>query len=352
MSLVERADEARHGAVAPGTWLLTGGAGYIGAHVALALKSAGHPVVVLDDLSTGSAERVADLPLIEASVLDSPKAIAAHMLEHGVNGIIHLAAKKSVPESLSRPLQYYESNVVGTLRLMEAAVLAGVGQLIYSSSAAVYGTVPERPITEDDGTQPASPYGESKLAAEWIVRRMADTTGMAWTALRYFNVAGCADGIRAEDRATNLIPRAISRIMHGKPVPVFGGDWPTADGSNIRDYLHVEDVADAHCAAVRHMEQTGHGANVLNVGRGSGVSVHSVLETIARLSGRSVERVITGRRPGDAATVVADVSRIAAKLEWTAHHNLDSIVRSSIAAWFSAQSPACRAFRERVAEHA
>jgi UDP-glucose 4-epimerase len=337
---------------APGTWLLTGGAGYIGAHVARALRSAGHAVVLLDDLSTGSADRVADLRLIKASVLDSPKATAARMLEHHVTGIVHLAAKKSVPESLIRPHQYYEINVVGTLRLMEAAVLAGVTQLIYSSSAAVYGTTPERPITEDDGTDPASPYGESKLAAEWIVRRMADASGMTWTALRYFNVAGCAEGIRAEDDATNLIPRAISHVMDGKPVPVFGGDWPTADGSNVRDFLHVEDLADAHRAAVWHMERSGHGAGVLNVGRGCGVSVHNVLETVARLSGRSVQKVIKSRRPGDAAAVVADVSRIASRLEWSARHNLDSIVRSSIAAWVSSHSAAHPAYRERVAEHA
>ena len=353
MSFVDHPVTAQRACTAaPGTWLLTGGAGYIGAHVARALKSAGHAVVLLDDLSTGLADRVADLRLIKASVLDSPKATAARILEHHVTGIVHLAAKKSVPESLIRPHQYYEINVVGTLRLMEAAVLAGVTQLIYSSSAAVYGTAPQRPITEDDETDPASPYGESKLASEWIVRRMADASGMTWTALRYFNVAGCADGIRAEHDATNLIPRAISHVMHGKPVPVFGGDWPTADGSNVRDFLHVEDLAEAHCAAVRHMERSGHGAGVLNVGRGCGVSVHNVLETVARLSGRSVQKVITSRRPGDAAAVVADVSRIAGRLEWSARHNLDSIVGSSIAAWVSSHSPAHPADQRRVAEHA
>ena len=193
-----------------GTWLRTGGAGYLGAPVARALKSAGHAVVLLADLSTGSAERVADLRRIKASVLDSPKATAARMLEHQVTGIVHLAAKKSVPDSLIRPHQYYEINVVGTLRLREAAVPAGVTQLIYSSSAAVYRTAPQRPITEDDETDPASPYGESKHASAWIVRRMADAGGMTGTGPRYFNVAGCADGIRAEDDASNLIPRAIA----------------------------------------------------------------------------------------------------------------------------------------------
>jgi len=296
--------------------------------------------VVLDDLSTGSVDRVADnCPLIRASVLDSPKANAARMLEHNVTGIVHLAAKKSAPESLTNPSKYYETNVVGTLRLMEAAVLAGVRHLIYSSSAAVYGTAPQRPLTEDDHTDPANPYGETKLAAEWIVRRMADASGIAWTALRYFNAAGCADGIRADDGATNLIPTAVSQIMRGNPVTVFGTDWPTADGSNVRDYVHVQDLADAHCAAVRQMEQTGRGAGVLNAGRGCGVSVHHVLESIARLSGRRLERVIAGRRPGDVAAVVADVSRITRILDWSARHNLDSIVRSSIAAWASSNAP-------------
>jgi UDP-glucose 4-epimerase len=337
---------------APETWLLTGGAGYIGAHVARALKAAGRAVVVLDDLSTGAADRISGLPFIRASVLGSPEVTAARLLEHRVTGIVHLAAKKSVPESLSKPLHYYETNVVGTLRLMEAAVLAGVTQLIYSSSAAVYGPAPERPVTEDDETDPANPYGETKLAAEWIVRRTAEANDMIWTALRYFNVAGCANGIRAEHAATNLIPRAISHIMCGKPVQVFGGDWPTADGSTVRDYLHVEDVAAAHCAAVHHMESTGRGAGVLNVGRGRGESVHNVLEAIARQSNRSVERVITSRRPGDVATVVADVSRIASRLGWSARHDLNSIVRSGIEAWASSHSPAPPSLRKPVPEHA
>jgi UDP-glucose 4-epimerase len=340
------------GLAAPGTWLLAGGAGYIGAHVARALRSAGHPVVLLDDLSTGSLDRVGDLHLIEASVLDNPEATAARMLEHHVTGIVHLAARKSVPESLVKPQQYYEVNVVGTLRLMEAAVLAGVTQLIYSSTAAVYGTVPERPITEEDNTDPANPYGESKLAAEWIVRRMAEACGMTWTALRYFNAAGCAVGIRGDDTAPNLIPRAISHVMNGNPVRVFGGDWPTPDGSSIRDYVHVEDLADAHCAAVRYMENSGHGAGVLNVGSGCGVSVYEVLETLSRLSDRSVRRVIASRRPGDVAAVVADVSRIKSMLDWNARHDLDSIVRSSIAAWISSRSHARPVFRERIVEHA
>lgn len=202
--------------------MLTGGAGYIGAHVARALRSAGYPVVILDDLSAGSADRVADFRLIQASVLDSPQVTAAHLLEHDVSGIVHLAAKKSVPESLTTPHQYYEVNVVGTLRLMEAAVLAGVTQMIYSSSAAVYGTGHERPITEDDGTDPTNPYGESKLAGEWIVRRMAEASGMAWTVLRYFNVAGCANGVRADDAAPNLVPSAISHVMHDIAVPCSG----------------------------------------------------------------------------------------------------------------------------------
>ena len=353
VSFVDRPAKARRvGPAAPGTWLLTGGAGYIGAHVARALRSAGHPVVLLDDLSTGSVDRVGDLPLVEASVLDSPEATAARLLEHQVTGIVHLAARKSVPESLLKPHWYYEINVVGTLRLMEAAVLAGVTQLIYSSTAAVYGTAPERPITEDDATDPANPYGESKLAAEWIVRRMAETSGMSWTALRYFNAAGCADGIRGDGTAPNLIPRAISHVMHGDPVPVFGGDWPTPDGSSVRDYVHVEDIAEAHCAAVRHMENSGRGAGVLNVGRGCGVSVHDVLETIARLSGRSVKMVITGRRPGDVPAVVADASRIATRLGWSARHDLDSMVGSSIAAWLSSHPPARPALRERIVEPA
>jgi len=353
---VSRVDEPgrsqRVSAAAPGTWLLTGGAGYIGAHVARALRSAGHSVVLLDDLSTGSLNRVGDLRLVEASVLDSPEATAARMLEHRVTGIVHLAARKSVPESLVKPHHYYEVNVVGTLRLMEAAALAGATRLIYSSTAAVYGSGPERPITEEDNTGPANPYGESKLAAEWIVRRMAEANGIAWTSLRYFNAAGCAVGIRGDDTAPNLIPTAISQVMHGNPVRVFGSDWPTPDGSTIRDYVHVEDLADAHCAAARYMEDSGRGAGVLNVGSGCGFSVFNVLETISRLAERSVRMTITSRRPGDVAAVVADSSRIADMLGWGPRHDLDSIVGSSIAAWVSARCGVRGGFRERMVEHA
>jgi UDP-glucose 4-epimerase len=216
----------------------------------------------------------------------------------------------------------------------------------------VYGSGPERPITEEDNTGPANPYGESKLAAEWIVRRMAEANGIAWTSLRYFNAAGCAVGIRGDDTAPNLIPTAISQVMHGNPVRVFGSDWPTPDGSTIRDYVHVEDLADAHCAAARYMEDSGRGAGVLNVGSGCGFSVFNVLETISRLAERSVRMTITSRRPGDVAAVVADSSRIADMLGWGPRHDLDSIVGSSIAAWVSARCGARGGFRERMVEHA
>jgi len=229
--------------------------------------------VVIDDLSTGIAERVQGLHLVEASLLDGPSRLAAVLTEHEVSGIVHLAAKKAVPESVDRPLYYYEQNVTGTIALLRAAVQAGVHHILYSSSAAVYGETAAGRIDEGHPTSPTNPYGETKLAAEWLVRRTAEAHGMSWTALRYFNVAGAADGRLADRGVFNLLPIVLRRVDEGRPVSVFGGDWPTPDGSCVRDYVHVEDVADAHRAAVDALDAEQLRAGIFNVGRGEGVSV-------------------------------------------------------------------------------
>lgn len=315
------------------TWLLTGGAGYIGGHVARCLKSAGHPVIILDDLSTGDESRVVGFPLVTASILADPGRLTETMVEHGVRGIVHLAAKKAVGESVQRPLFYYEQNVQGSLGLLRAAVDAGVRHILYSSSAAVYGATDAGPIGEDHPTDPTSPYGETKLAAEWLVRSAAQAHGIAWTALRYFNVAGAADAVLADRGVFNLLPIVLRCLDTDTPVSVYGGDWPTPDGSCIRDYVHVEDLADAHRVAVEALERGELTEGVFNVGRGEGVSVLQMLAAVERAVGRPVPRHIMGRRAGDPASVVADTARITTELGWRARRDLDDVVISAWHAW-------------------
>lgn len=315
------------------TWMLTGGAGYIGAHVARAFQTAGRDLVVLDDLSTGFAERLDGVRLVEASLLSPVDRLESIMVEHGVTGIVHLAAKKAIPESVEQPLFYYEHNVAGTIGLLRAAVKIGVGHVLYSSSAAVYGETRNGLVEESHSTAPTSPYGETKLAAEWLVRRAAEAHGLSWTVLRYFNVAGAADS-RLADRGTfNLLPIVFRCVDSRQPVSVFGSDWPTPDGSCVRDYVHVDDLAAAHLAAADALENGRMKAGIFNVGRGEGVSVLEMLSVIEQALGHPVPRRIAPRRPGDAASVVADVSRITAQLGWRAERGIEDIALSAWRAW-------------------
>ncbi len=315
------------------TCLLTGGAGYIGGHVARRLQRAGHEVVILDDLSTGLPARVAGLPLIEASLVTDPDRLRQALTEHAVHGIVHLAAKKAVPESVERPLYYYEQNVQGTIALLQAAAKADVRWTLYSSSAAVYGSTGDGLVDEDHPTAPTSPYGETKLAAEWLVRRNAEAQGTAWASLRYFNVAGAADAILADRGVFNLLPIVLRALDRGEDIEVFGGDWPTPDGSCVRDYVHVEDLAEAHLTAVHALEDGRLAAGIFNVGRGEGVSVLAMLAAVERAVGSPVPYRIVARRPGDPASVVADAARIQRELGWRAHRDLADIVHSAWQAW-------------------
>ena len=310
-------------------WLITGGAGYIGGHVVRALRASGRKVTVLDDLSSGLRERVPDVPFVEASLLDPVDTLTEIMLRHQVTGIVHLAAKKAVEESVERPLYYFEQNVTGTVALLQAAVRAGVCDLLYSSSAAVYGETGGGLVNENVPTVPTSPYGESKLAAEWLAQRTADAHGMRWAALRYFNVAGAADATLADRGVSNLLPIVLRNVVLDRETEVFGGDWPTRDGSCVRDYVHVEDLADAHCAAVDGFSKGVLRAGAFNVGRGDGVSVLEMLAAVERVVGRPVARRVVRRRAGDPAAVVADVSRIESVLGWRARRSVDDIVASA-----------------------
>jgi UDP-glucose 4-epimerase len=313
------------------SWLVTGGAGYIGAHVVKALADQGERAVVLDDLSTGTPQRVGDAPLVTGSVLDTDL-VARTLREHDVRGIVHVAAKKQVGESVERPMYYFRENVDGLLSLLDAATGAGVESFVFSSSAAIYGMPSVERVTEDDGGVPLSPYGQTKLAGEWISRAVGDASGMRVIALRYFNVAGAGSPALGDPGATNLIPMVFQALSNGETPKVFGDDYPTPDGTCIRDYVHVSDIADAHVAALRHLEAGGASATY-NIGRGVGSSVLEVLRTIAEVTGNETPPEVVARRPGDPARTVAVVERIRDELGWTADHDLRDMVSSAWDAW-------------------
>jgi UDP-glucose 4-epimerase len=314
------------------TWLLTGGAGYIGAHVLRVLRAANLAVVVLDDLSTGVRSRVPpDVPLVEASVLDHQRVLAT-MREHNVRGVVHLAAKKAVGDSVERPLYYFRENVSGFERLLAAMGEVGVDRMVFSSSAAVFGTPDGVRVTEQTPARPQSPYGQTKLICEWVLQDVAAATGLRYASLRYFNVAG-AGGPELGDTGTgNLIPLVFQALTAGVAPQVFGDDYPTRDGSCIRDYIHVSDLARAHLAALRRLE-AGPCTATYNVGRGAGVTVKEVMEAVRKVVGRDFAYVVTGRRPGDVAQITAAVDLIHAELGWKAEHDLDEMVRSAWQAW-------------------
>ncbi|GAA4772254.1 UDP-glucose 4-epimerase GalE [Actinomycetospora chlora] len=314
-------------------WLVTGGAGYIGAHTARALRARGDAVVVLDDLSSGLAERVDDdVALVRASVLDGD-AVAAAITEHRLDGVMHFAARKSVPDSVARPLHYWHENVEGLRTVLAAATGAGVERFVYSSSAAVYGATSGAAVAEDAACAPVNPYGTTKLAGEWLLADLHAATGLRYVALRYFNVAGARDARLADRGRENLVPIALDAVAAGRAPTVFGTDYDTPDGSCVRDFVHVDDLADAHVAATALLDDPDRPcAETLNVGVGRGYSVLEVVAAIARATGRPVEPVRGGRRPGDPPAVVADTTRIRERLGWTARHDLDDIVTSAWAA--------------------
>lgn len=318
------------------SWLVTGGAGYIGAHVVDALTKQGEQAVVIDDLSTGERDRVsADAVFVEGSILDEGL-VRKTLREHRVGGIIHIAAKKQVGESVADPMKYYEQNVAGTLSLLSAAVAEDVSSFVFSSSAATYGMTDVEVLTEDDAGRPISPYGTSKIVGEWAARDIATATDLRVVSLRYFNVAGAAAPELGDPGVFNLIPLAFQALTAGEQPKVFGADWPTPDGTCIRDYVHVADIADAHVAALRDLADgatTGPAYRVFNVGRGEGSSVREVLDMVAGVTGLDVDPVVVGRRPGDPARCIAGVDRIRAELGWTARYGLRDMVTSAWEGW-------------------
>jgi UDP-glucose 4-epimerase len=323
------------------TWLVTGAAGYIGGHLMARLRRAGHGVVGLDDLSTGDAARVPpDVPLVVADISDRAT-ITEALRRHQVTGVMHVAGKKSAPESILRPTYYYQQNVGGFASLLEAMRDAQVTRLVFSSSAAVYG-VPDTPLVyEESATRPLSPYGQTKLVGEQLMEAAGRAYGISWIALRYFNAVGADSPLLGDRGSANLFPLAFDALATGEPITVTGNQFPTIDGTGVRDYVHVADLAEAHAAAARHLD-SGPCATVYNVGAGRGYSVLEVLATIGGVAGRPVPCRIGPPRTGDAPEVVASIDKIGRELDW---HPKRDLLDSVWSAWharceLSAPAPA------------
>ncbi|MGW8377410.1 UDP-glucose 4-epimerase GalE [Streptomyces sp. ODS28] len=323
------------------TWLITGGAGYIGAHVTRAMIRAGERAVVLDDLSSGVPERLehlreqgAEVPLVRGSLLDG-ELVERTLREHAVDGVIHLAAKKQVGESVERPLHYYEENVQGLTVLLRALDAAGVRRFVFSSSAAVYGMPDVDLVTEDTPCLPMNPYGETKLTGEWLVRAAGRAQGLSSACLRYFNVAGAAEPELSDTGVFNIIPMYFDALTRGEAPRIFGDDYPTPDGTCVRDYIHVEDLAEAHVAAARRLDPAGAGGDLtLNIGTGTGVSVREMADLVAEVTGKKEPAAeVVPRRAGDPARVVASAELAAKELGWTARHDVREMVRSAWEGW-------------------
>jgi UDP-glucose 4-epimerase len=317
------------------TVLVTGGAGYIGAHVVRLLQADGRGVLVADDLSTGDAARIGDATLLELDVADADAVgtLSTAMKRSGVREVIHFAARKRVDESVARPVWYYQQNVTGLANVIAAMETAGADRLIFSSSAAVYGATELARVPEDAATEPVNPYGETKLVGEWLVRDAAAAGVLRGISLRYFNVAGSGWPDLGDPAVLNLVTMVLDRLTRGEAPRVFGNDYPTPDGSCVRDYVHVVDLARAHLAALAHLDRAGAGFEVFNVGTGRGASVLEVVSRLGSVTGLDATPMIEGRRAGDPPSIVASVDRIETELGWHAEADLDEIIRSAWSAW-------------------
>jgi UDP-glucose 4-epimerase len=318
------------------TVLVTGGAGYIGSHMVLALVEAGESVVVIDNLSTGFSSALPEgVPLYIGDAGDE-NLVEGVIANHGIEAIIHFAGSVVVPDSMRDPLGYYRNNTITTRNLLAAAVKSGVRRFIFSSTAAVYGNPDQMPVTEDAPTRPMSPYGASKLMSEIMMHDTAAAHDFQFVVLRYFNVAGADPLARiglATVGATHLLKIAVEAATGQRAkIDVYGTDYPTPDGSCIRDFIHVSDLAQAHRAALAYLRQGGT-STTLNCGYGRGYSVLDTIEAVRRASGRNFAVQYAPRRPGDIMTMIADTGRIRATLDWTPQYNDLPTIAAHALAW-------------------
>ncbi len=311
------------------TWLVTGGAGYIGAHVVRAFTQRGLASVVVDDLSSGHRGFVPDdVPFVHGSILDTDL-VTATLREHEVTGVVHVAGFKYAGVSVSRPLHTYEQNVTGTLSVLRAMQDADVDKVVFSSSAATYGTPDVDTVTEQTATRPESPYGESKLIGEWLLHDQAVATRLLHTSLRYFNVVGSATDEVFDTSPHNLFPLVIEALVESRTPRIYGDDYATPDGTCVRDYVHVADLATSHVAAALALTEGRRLEPVYNLGSGDGLSVREIMAAMARVTGVDFEPEIHPRRPGDPARIVASGEAAARDLDWRMRHTVDDMVASA-----------------------
>ncbi|HEX6289975.1 MAG TPA: UDP-glucose 4-epimerase GalE [Herpetosiphonaceae bacterium] len=311
--------------------LVTGGAGYIGSHTARLLREQGYDVIVLDSMEYGHPAAVGDAPLIEGSTGD--EALLDRLFaEHAIDAVIHFAAYKAPGESMEQPERYFENNVCATLSLLRAMQRAGINYFVFSSTCAVYGTPETLPVSEQNPLHPESPYGESKLMVEQMLKWFDICHGLRYASLRYFNAAGASFDARIGEDWTltlNLIPLVMKAALGRSPViKVFGTDYPTPDGTAIRDYIHVIDLADAHIKALEYLMRENQ-SQIFNLGTGQGSSVQEVIDTARRVSGVDISVEHTGRRPGDPVAIYADNTKARTLLGWQPQYGLDEIVQTA-----------------------
>lgn len=311
------------------TWLVTGGAGYIGAHLVRAFAEQGIDTVVLDDLSSGQPEFVPnDTPFVKGDICDTAL-IEQALREHACEGVMHIAGFKYAGVSVDRPLHTYQQNVTGTASVLAAMQDAAVDKIVFSSSAAVYGTPHTDLVTEGSPVDPQSPYGESKLVGEWLIRDQGRAQGIRHSALRYFNVVGSGTDEVYDSSPHNLFPLVIEALLAGKTPKIFGDDYDTSDGTCVRDYVHVADLATSHVAAAKALVEGRELLPVYNLGSGEGLSVRQIMDQMRRGTGIDFTPEVSPRRPGDPARIVADGTAAARDLEWQMRHDIAEMVSSA-----------------------
>jgi len=312
-------------------WLVTGGAGYIGAHVVKNLLENDFEVVVVDDLSTGLERKIPKNVKFYKLNISNTSELNNILKNEKIEGVIHLAAKKAVVESVLNPSLYYRENIGGLVSLLDAMRNSSVKKIVFSSSASVYGTKKEDRVSEEVETNPESPYGETKLIGEWLIKAEQKARNINWISLRYFNVVGAGNNELGDTGVNNLIPMVFSAISKNERPQIFGNDYLTKDGTCIRDYIHVEDLAFAHVLAAKKL--TENYSEILNIGTGQGYSVKEVMDLIEKVIGEKINYEFVGRRSGDPAQTIADPSKALKDLNWKAKLDLEEMISSSWNAW-------------------